>query len=229
MLLTILLSIRNWTLLLLFTIAVTATIRFSLPRPADSLRRLLGFYWFYLLNFIFILFFTEHLFSFQNWSEWLDSSWGWAAFYTLRLVNIIALMLYLGYWLRADELILSIISGTSGGKTTIPLLQHLLWTLLFAYHFLPLLRRDVQRMRMSVLARGLSFRGALTQRLRVYLTFLVPLLNSVFRRADALVKVLATRHFDPGSRRTTYHIYRMQSRDWFLVFLSTLACGWLVW
>lgn len=236
MMLTILLAGRSWSVLLVSIIAIAVAIQLSLPVPSNTWRRLAGFYWFYLLNFIFILFFTEHSYHFNTWSDWLNSSWGWAAFYTLRLVEIIALMLYLAHWLRAEELLLGIISATSRQReqqrpqkwTLGAPLQRFLWTLLFAYHFLPLLRHDVQRMRLSVLARGMSFKGKMIRRFRVYLSFLVPLLNSVFRRADALVTVLATRHFDPGGTRTMYHVFKMQAGDWVLAGTATAVCCWLI-
>ncbi len=227
MLLTILLAITSWSVLLLFSVLVAIAIRFSLPDPGNSWQRLRGFYWFYLLNFIFILFFSGYPHSVLDWHEWLPAIQR-AAFYTLRLINIIALMLYLAHWLRAEELIMGLISATTGRGVVGRLWQRLLWTVLFAYHFLPLLRRDVQRMRMSVLARGMEFKGALAKRIRVYLAFMVPLLNSLFRRADALVTVLATRHFDPGGRRTMYREYCMQPRDWSLTILATLVCSWVL-
>jgi energy-coupling factor transporter transmembrane protein EcfT len=227
MLLTILLAIQSWLILLLFSVSVATAIRFSLPDPGSSWQHLRGFYWFYLLNFIFILFFSGYPHSLLDWSAWLPAIQR-AAFYTLRLVNIIALMLYLAHWLRAEELIMGFIGASTGRGVVARFWQRLLWTVLFAYHFLPLLRRDVQQMRMSVLARGMEFKGALTKRIRVYLAFMVPLLNSLFRRADALVTVLATRHFDPGSKRTMYRRFRMQPRDWTLATLATLLCSWVL-
>ncbi len=228
MLLTLLLAMHSWLPLLLFSICLLTVIQIAIPNPRAVWQRLAGFYWFYLLNFLFILFFLDAAFSAGDWQGWRATRWGWAAFYTLRLIDIIALMLLLAHWLQAEQLLLSVISGTQRWRPGRALLQRLLWTLLFAYHFLPLMRRDVQRMRLGVLARGLSFQGALRQRWRVYLSFLVPLLNSLFRRAEALVSVLATRHFNPGSERTMYHIFRLRGRDWTLAGAATLGCGWAI-
>jgi energy-coupling factor transport system permease protein len=74
---------------------------------------------------------------------------------------------------------------------------------MLAIRFIPLLFEETDRIIKAQKARGVDLESAgLVHKVRSLVPVLVPLLHSVFRRADDLAAALTLRGYTPGIRRT---------------------------
>jgi energy-coupling factor transport system permease protein len=218
-------AVRDWRLLLFFTLLAGGGVLVSTRYGLSLGRRLWNYRWLLLLNYLFVFFFGAS-FRYPGTEGWWQWAWFRAAFFTLRFLLLLLVVFLLGGMVRAEDFfagLLARVSRSGGGKG----LRRFLWTVILAYGFLPILKRRVEQLRLGLLARGINLKGSVRTRLRLYPALLLPLLQDLFVRAEQLGGVLQARGFDPEAPRTPFADYRWRYRDWLLVLGST-AGGLLV-
>ena len=101
---------------------------------------------------------------------------------------------------------------------------------MLAIRFIPLLFEETDRIIKAQKARGVDIEsGGLLKKVRSLIPILVPLLYSVFRRADDLAIALTLRGYSPGITRTRMKQMKAVSSDYIaLVGSSCLLIG-LIW
>jgi energy-coupling factor transport system permease protein len=88
-----------------------------------------------------------------------------------------------------------------------------------AIRLLPVISRDVGRVRMAHRARGIGGRGTFG-RLRGLSRLFVPTFATAFRRADELSDAMTVRGYVPGQVRTEYRPLRFRAADGFVALAS---------
>lgn len=101
---------------------------------------------------------------------------------------------------------------------------------MLAIRFIPLLFEETDRIIKAQKARGVDIEsGGMIKKVKSLVPILVPLLYSVFRRADDLAVALTLRGYSPGKKRTRMKQMRAVSSDYLaLVGVSVLMAG-LIW
>ena len=101
---------------------------------------------------------------------------------------------------------------------------------MLAIRFIPLLFEETDRIIKAQKARGVDIEsGGLIKKVRSLVPILVPLLYSVFRRADDLAIALTLRGYSPGITRTRMKQMKAVPSDYVaLVGMSVLMVG-LIW
>lgn len=85
---------------------------------------------------------------------------------------------------------------------------------MLAIRFIPLLFEETDRIVKAQKARGIDLEsGGLVRKVRALVPVLVPLLHSVFRRADDLAVALTLRGYKPGIRRTRMKLMAVRRHD----------------
>lgn len=85
---------------------------------------------------------------------------------------------------------------------------------MLAIRFIPLLFEETDRIVKAQKARGVDLEsGGLVRKVRSLVPVLVPLLHSVFRRADDLAVALTLRGYSPGITRTRMKVMKMRLQD----------------
>ena len=99
-----------------------------------------------------------------------------------------------------------------------------------ALRFVPTLIEETDKIMKAQASRGAEYdTGNLFARAKGYVSVLVPLFVSAFKRAEDLAVAMDARCYRGGEGRTKLHVLRMRGKDVFwLLFLTFLAAGLLV-
>ena len=99
-----------------------------------------------------------------------------------------------------------------------------------ALRFVPTLVEETDKIMKAQASRGAEYdTGNLFARAKGYISVLVPLFVSAFKRAEDLAIAMDARCYRGGEGRTKLHVLRMRGKDVFwLLFLTFLAAGLLV-
>jgi energy-coupling factor transport system permease protein len=90
---------------------------------------------------------------------------------------------------------------------------------MLALRFIPLLFEETDRIIKAQKARGVDLEsGGLIRKVKSLVPVLVPLLHSVFRRADDLAVALTLRGYTPGTRRSSMKEMRASHADFVTLF-----------
>ena len=85
---------------------------------------------------------------------------------------------------------------------------------MLAIRFIPLLFEETDRIIKAQKARGVDLEsGGLARKVRALIPVLLPLLHSVFRRADDLAVALTLRGYRPGITRTRMKVMKVRGKD----------------
>lgn len=102
-----------------------------------------------------------------------------------------------------------------------------------ALRFIPVLVIEADKIMKAQKARGTDFkRGNLTKRAKNYLSLLIPLFVSVFRRADELALAMESRCYRGGEGRTRMNKLKIELKDFcalsftVLVLFVVIIVGW---
>jgi energy-coupling factor transport system permease protein len=100
---------------------------------------------------------------------------------------------------------------------------------MLALRFIPLLFEETDRIIKAQKARGVDLEsGGLIHRVKSLVSVLVPLLHSVFRRADDLAVALTLRGYMPGIKRSRMKVIKATQADFITLFaVSILFIGLL--
>lgn len=94
--------------------------------------------------------------------------------------------------------------------------------IMLAIRFIPLLFEETDRILKAQMARGVDIEtGGIFKKVRSMVPILVPLLHSVFRRADDLAVALTLRGYEPGIERS--RMKRMHARAGDIVSLAAMS------
>lgn len=89
--------------------------------------------------------------------------------------------------------------------------------------FIPILNREMTEIRMAQRARGAVFnQGALTKRLNMQISLLVPLLANTMQRAEKLAQAMESRGYMPGIHRG--HLQSLKWGYWDGIYLIVSLC-----
>ena len=169
-----------------------------------------------------------------NWDNWKDVNW--VNIYGIFKINYITLMSTLSITFRIYSIILTVTLLT---LTTPPalLIKALDWyftplrlmkipvniltmIISISLRFVPTLVDEAQRVLKSQASRGTDFRnGNLKTKIKATIVLIIPLFVSSFTKAEDLANAMETRGYDPYSRRTSYHKWRI----WWLDILSAIV------
>lgn len=93
-----------------------------------------------------------------------------------------------------------------------------------ALRFIPVLIIETNKIMKAQKARGANFKkGNLTKRAKNYLSLLVPLLVSVFRRADELALAMESRCYRGGKGRTRMNELKIEYKDLYALSFTVLV------
>lgn len=220
----VLLAETSWSILFYFmTLYIIFLCLSGQMKPVwHNLQRLRGFM---LLNFMFFVIFDHRTVGFSNWDEFLNSSWIWALYFTLRFVMLAAVMLLTGRLVRTEALFTQLLSLAQRTPCCRASLMRLLWMLIFAFNFLPWMGHEIRQLKMGLTARGIRLRYR--KDWRRLLSFIAPVLRVFLNRADALEITLRSRYFTPEGARTLYYDELPGLVD-ILLFVSAMILAW-VW
>jgi energy-coupling factor transport system permease protein len=84
---------------------------------------------------------------------------------------------------------------------------------MLSIRFVPVVFEETDRIIKAQKARGIDLEKGFVKRLKALVAIVVPLLYSVFRRADDLAVALTLRGYAPGIKRTTMKIRHIRSVD----------------
>ncbi|MBO7449731.1 MAG: energy-coupling factor transporter transmembrane protein EcfT [Clostridiales bacterium] len=102
-------------------------------------------------------------------------------------------------------------------------------TMMIALRFIPTLLDETDKIMKAQVSRGANYdTGSIISRLKGYITVLVPLFVSSFRRADELATAMDARCYNGGEGRTKLHPLHITGRDIFMFILLTLCAVSLV-
>lgn len=94
-----------------------------------------------------------------------------------------------------------------------------------ALRFIPVLLTETDRIMMAQKARGADFEeGRFGERIRALIPIFVPLLLSLFRRADELAMAMESRCYRGDDKRTKMNPLRMRGADWVAIAIMLAAC-----
>lgn len=94
-----------------------------------------------------------------------------------------------------------------------------------ALRFIPVLLEETDRIMMAQKARGVDFEeGKLRERLQALVPIFVPLLLSLFRRADELALAMESRCYRGDEGRTRMNELRMEQGDWIALAVMLVFC-----
>jgi energy-coupling factor transport system permease protein len=103
-----------------------------------------------------------------------------------------------------------------------------------ALRFIPTLLEETDKIIKAQISRGAPLdRGNIFRRMRGFVSVLIPLFVSAFRRADELAQAMEARCYRGGEGRTRLKEMRLSSKDlWatalaLLFFAGTLAFNWM--
>lgn len=83
-----------------------------------------------------------------------------------------------------------------------------------ALRFIPTILEDVQRIMKAQQSRGVDFKhGSIKNRIRAYVSLIVPLFVSSFMRSEELSDAMSARAYDPQGKRTRYKALRFRAVD----------------
>lgn len=101
---------------------------------------------------------------------------------------------------------------------------------MLAIRFIPLLFEETDRIIKAQKARGVDIEsGGIIKKVRSLVPILVPLLYSVFRRADDLAIALTLRGYSPGIKRSKMKQMRAVSSDYLALILTSAVITGLMW
>jgi energy-coupling factor transport system permease protein len=101
---------------------------------------------------------------------------------------------------------------------------------MLAIRFIPLLFEETDRIIKAQKARGVDIEsGGMIKKVRSLVPILVPLLYSVFRRADDLAIALTLRGYTPGIKRTRMKQMRAVFSDYIALFIVSAVMVGLIW
>lgn len=99
-----------------------------------------------------------------------------------------------------------------------------------AIRFIPLIADEFCQIRNAQWARGGKFdEGSLAQRLKAWVSVLVPLVAGMFRRADALALAMDARCYGAADERTSLEHSHAGATAGAALLTGLLACGLLAW
>lgn len=98
-----------------------------------------------------------------------------------------------------------------------------------ALRFIPTLADEAERIRLAQAARGADFDAPGRARLRASLALLVPLLISVFRRAEELALAMEARGYRGEEGRTRWRQSRAGRADFVAATVVAALSGWVAW
>ncbi len=83
-----------------------------------------------------------------------------------------------------------------------------------ALRFIPTILEDVERIMRAQESRGVDFRhGSLRNRIRAYISLIIPLFVSSFLRSNELSDAMTVRAYDPQGKRTRYRVLTFRFAD----------------
>ncbi len=101
---------------------------------------------------------------------------------------------------------------------------------MLAIRFIPVLFEETDRIIKAQKARGVDIEsGGLIKKVQSLVPILVPLLHSVFRRADDLAVALTLRGYSPGILRTKMKQLRASVPDYIALFVVSSCMVGLIW
>ena len=103
--------------------------------------------------------------------------------------------------------------------------QELALMLSLALRFVPLLLEEAERLKLAQEARGADFGGRLGQRLQLILALVIPLLISVFRRAEDIAQAMEARCYQSGQPRSRMRPLVFSGRDALALAVLLLLVG----
>ena len=97
-----------------------------------------------------------------------------------------------------------------------------------ALRFIPSIAEETDKIMKAQASRGAKYdTGRFTDRIRGYMTVLIPLFISAFKRAEDLSYAMEARCYRGGEGRTKMKVMKTTRRDWILFALMTLLCIFL--
>jgi len=91
--------------------------------------------------------------------------------------------------------------------------------------FVPTILDELNRIREAQTARGACFKnGPILRRMKATASLLIPLIQSIVRRADALAMAMESRGYNRGPR-TYLRELRMDRKDYLALLAFTFAMG----
>jgi energy-coupling factor transport system permease protein len=110
------------------------------------------------------------------------------------------------------RILLKPIAGKTANKIAI--------VLSITMRFVPILHEEAHRILDAQKARGAFLERNLLIKLKQMTTLIVPIFNSVFRKADILARSLDVRGYNFEANRTHYVKLKLKKYDFILIFLS---------
>lgn len=102
--------------------------------------------------------------------------------------------------------------------------RELALVMVIAVRFFPVILSEIERIRISQIARGASFKGQkLTLSARALMPLLIPTLTMAITRANELALAMEARGYCSGAKRTTYKRYSISLLDFFALLFSLLC------
>ncbi len=98
-----------------------------------------------------------------------------------------------------------------------------------AMRFIPVLAEEFETIRKAQTARGVDFKGRLTDRAKKLTYLLIPVFQSAIRRADELAVAIESRGFVSGAERSSYRHFRFLGMDWLFLLSSVIIALTLFW
>jgi energy-coupling factor transport system permease protein len=98
-----------------------------------------------------------------------------------------------------------------------------------AMRFIPVLAEEFETIRKAQTARGVDFKGRLTERAKKLTYLLIPVFQSAIRRADELAVAIESRGFISGAERSSYSHFRFLAIDWLFLSSSIIIALVLFW
>ena len=95
-----------------------------------------------------------------------------------------------------------------------------------ALRFIPTLAEETDKIMKAQASRGANYdTGSIKDRVRAYLTVLIPLFVNAFKRAEDLSDAMEARCYRGGEGRTRMKVLRTSRRDWQIFSALTIACS----
>ncbi len=102
--------------------------------------------------------------------------------------------------------------------------------IMLAIRFIPLLFEETDRILKAQKARGVDLEsGGILKKLKSLVPVFVPLLHSVFRRADDLAVALTLRGYSPGLKRTRMKVMKAGLMDFISLAIIGFVFAGLIW
>lgn len=201
--------------------------RITLSHLLGSLRHL----WFMVIFLLIIYLFMP------NGNHVLPMAWninGWIVYWDsfaeagrilLRLVMMIELTLILTATTKPLDLTYALEWYLTPLKPLHFPASEVAMTISIAIRFIPTLMEDTNRVMKAQSSRGVDFEhGSIWKRLMGVSSLVIPLFVSSFMRSEELANAMECRGYDPGKKRTRYHVLRFTWMD----LLSFVLCTGLM-